>query len=155
MAHKPPQPKPKPKVPGSTSPQTGRTDAVDEAASASVSAPPGLPFTASTGALAMAHLNPVMRSEEAREYEAWLTQFSHLSLSGHDYLSDKDRVMYEAFIRRRPASAEVASKDWATFDAFLAAGEARTLLASISDINVPPASLKMYRDLVHGSKTTE
>ncbi|CEQ38924.1 SPOSA6832_00369, partial [Sporobolomyces salmonicolor] len=45
-----------------------------------------------TAGLAEQHLRPHVKPEELREYEAWLGQFEHLSLSQD--LSEKDRSLY-------------------------------------------------------------
>ncbi|GAA5980284.1 hypothetical protein JCM10908_001598 [Rhodotorula pacifica] len=154
MTQRPPHHAQRQKRLPSAAPQSSGPEASAETAD---NAPPAAaaPFTMSTGTLASALLRPVVRPDEAREYDAWLSQFSHLSLSGHDYLSDKDRVMYETYVRRRPASTEASAKDRGVYEAFIAAGELRALLGSINDIAVPPGSLKMYRELVQGEKAVE
>ncbi|KWU45342.1 hypothetical protein RHOSPDRAFT_28774 [Rhodotorula sp. JG-1b] len=151
MPHRPPGSERAPKRLPSAPPQTSGPESDDEASPAPVP-PAAQPFTLSTGTLASALLRPVVRPDEAREYDAWVTQFSHLSLSSHDYLSDKDRVMYEAYVRRRPASNEASAKDRGIYEGFIAAGELRALLGSVNDIAVPSTSLKMYREAVQGEK---
>ncbi|GAA5866136.1 hypothetical protein JCM3774_004094 [Rhodotorula dairenensis] len=111
------------------------------------------PFSTATGALASALLRPVVRADEAREYDAWLSQFSHsISPAGHDYLSDKDRVMYETYVRRLPASAEPSTKDRTAYEGFVATGEQGALVGSVNDIAIPPASAKLYREVIQGDK---
>lgn len=129
----------------------------DSAAESSTAVPQvsTAPFSASTGTLASALLRPIIRADEAREYDAWLSQFSHISPTGHDYLSDKDRVVYETYVRRLPASVEPSTKDRSVYESFVATGEAGALVGSVNDIAIPPASTKMYRELVQGEKWTD
>ncbi|BGP21712.1 polyphosphoinositide phosphatase [Rhodotorula toruloides] len=104
---------------------------------------PTAPFAASTGQLAVALLKPVTRPDEAKEYDAWLSQFRHLSLAAQDHLSEKDRTMYQAHVGAvagqrgtgggvvgRPH--DVSEKDRAIFAAFAAAGQPRGATALVS-----------------------
>lgn len=102
---------------------------------------PTAPFAASTGQLAAALLKPVTRPDEAKEYDAWLSQFRHLSLAAQDHLSEKDRTMYEAHVGAIAGprgtgggivGREVSEKDRAIFTAFAAAGQPRGASALVS-----------------------
>ncbi|GAA5908285.1 phosphatidylinositol-3,5-bisphosphate 5-phosphatase [Sporobolomyces salmoneus] len=55
-----------------------------------------VPPPTTTAGLAEHNLRPLVRLEEAREYEAWVGQFDRLSLSQD--LSEKDRLLYSAKI---------------------------------------------------------
>ncbi|KAL7338197.1 SacI homology domain-containing protein [Rhodotorula toruloides] len=115
---------------------------------------PTAPFAASTGQLAAALLKPVTRPDEAKEYDAWLSQFRHLSLAAQDHLSEKDRTMYEAHVgavagRRGTGGGvvgrphDVSEKDRAIFAAFAASGQARgaSALVSAEAASTPPVPL--------------
>ncbi|GAA5923006.1 SAC family polyphosphoinositide phosphatase [Sporobolomyces koalae] len=54
------------------------------------------PRSTSTAGLATQNLRPLVRAEEAREYEAWIGQFDRLSLSQDT--SEKDRLLYTSKI---------------------------------------------------------
>lgn len=54
------------------------------------------PPPSTTAGLAEHNLRPIVRVEEAREYEAWVGQFDRLSLSQD--LSEKDKVLYTSKI---------------------------------------------------------
>ncbi|GAA5926528.1 hypothetical protein JCM3775_001042 [Rhodotorula graminis] len=128
---------------------------------------PAAPFSASTGQLASALLSPVVRTDEAREYVAWTTQFQHLSLAAHDHLSEKDRTMYTAHAAvaaPRPGAeprrsgttvfeadglADVSERDRATFQAFVSGAKPRG--ATGGEVGVSSAAVKMYRDMVEGA----
>lgn len=139
---------------GASAVQPLEAEAATELAS-TTSIAPSAPFALTTEALATSLLQPKTRAEEAQEYDAWLSQFAHLSLSGHDHLSEKDRVAYETYVRRR-AEGDVSTRDRSVFDNFLAPADVvRTLLGSAHDVSIPPATLKMYREAVHGTKGSE
>ncbi|BGP36735.1 phosphatidylinositol-3,5-bisphosphate 5-phosphatase [Rhodotorula kratochvilovae] len=113
-------------------------------------APPALPaapFSASTGQLAHALLAPVVRADEAREYDAWVGQFRHLSLAAQDHLGEKDRALYVAHAGAG-APAEVSERDRGAFAAFV--GGARPRGAMGGEAGVSAAAVKMYREMVEG-----
>ncbi|GAA6032708.1 hypothetical protein JCM8097_000752 [Rhodosporidiobolus ruineniae] len=80
---------------------------------------PSAPFSAPTAQLATSLLNPVVRADEAREYDAWTAQFRHLSLAAQDHLPEKDRGLYAA--HAAVSVGEVSERDRAVFAQSVAA----------------------------------
>ncbi|GAA6047122.1 hypothetical protein JCM3770_006907 [Rhodotorula araucariae] len=113
---------------------------------------PGAPFSASTGQLAHALLAPVVRADEAREYDAWVGQFRHLSLAAQDHLGEKDRALYAAHARSGAGLAagasalvaDVSDRDRSAFAAFVGVARAG------AEVSVGAAAVKMYREMVEG-----
>jgi hypothetical protein len=105
-------------------------------------------MTAPTAQLATALLKPVVRPDEAREYEAWTSQFRHLSLAGQDLLSEKDRHLYAQHASTIVTPNPLSEKDAALF--------ASTVLLSQPpkgfkvDSGVTAQSSKAYREMVEG-----
>ncbi|GAA6001890.1 hypothetical protein JCM10207_002366 [Rhodosporidiobolus poonsookiae] len=97
-------------------------DSASITSSAAPAAPslPAAPFSASTAQVATALLAPVVRADEAREYDAWTSQFRHLSLAAQDHLSEKDRALYGQ--HAAVSVADVSEKDRVVFSATVAAG---------------------------------
>ncbi|GAA5994963.1 phosphatidylinositol-3,5-bisphosphate 5-phosphatase [Rhodotorula paludigena] len=130
---------------------SGSTDA-DTGAAASTT--PSAPFSLATGQLAAAHLQPSVRADEAREYEAWTTQFRHLSLASLEHLSEKDRAMYiahAATAAARTRADAVSERDKAVYAAFERAGRPRGAGGGgLGDAGVSSAAVKMYREMIEG-----
>ncbi|GJN91628.1 hypothetical protein Rhopal_004651-T1 [Rhodotorula paludigena] len=130
---------------------TGSTDADTGAAATTI---PSAPFSLATGQLAAAHLQPSVRADEAREYEAWTTQFRHLSLASLEHLSEKDRAMYiahAATAAARTRADAVSERDKAVYAAFERAGRPRGAGGGcLGDAGVSSAAVKMYREMIEG-----
>ncbi|GAA5887685.1 hypothetical protein JCM5296_004458 [Sporobolomyces johnsonii] len=77
-----------------------------------------------TAGLAEQHLRPHVKREELREYEAWIGQFDHLSLSQD--LSERDRSLYtsNAELARGAGGPVPSERDQAVYAAHVAAGRA-------------------------------
>ncbi|GAA5887566.1 hypothetical protein JCM6882_001451 [Rhodosporidiobolus microsporus] len=128
--------------------------AVDDSAASitSSSQPPPLPvssapFSAPTAQLATAHLAPLVRADEAKEYDAWISQFRHLSLAPTtDHLSEKDRTLYSQ--HAGVALSELNERDKTLFVATAVAG--RPAKGYKPEAGVAPGTLKVYREMVEG-----
>ncbi|GAA5832166.1 hypothetical protein JCM11251_004264 [Rhodosporidiobolus azoricus] len=108
---------------------------------------PTAPFSAPTSQLAAAHLSPVLRATEVKEYDAWTTQFRHLYLAPTtDHLSEKDRSLYSQ--HAGVSLSELNERDRQLYIATAVAG--RPAKGYKADGGVAPGAVKVYREMVEG-----